>query len=87
MTQIDYRENRWGHSIYLDRPSIGQVDGAPQFSGCLFSSARVNVGTELVLSMKSGRPAVFLVDEIRSCNDPEDMYFFKAHPVRYLEDQ
>lgn len=90
---IDYRTMTWGHTVSLKKdPEQKHESGAPIYSGHMFYGAwafrgreEVKAGTELIIKMASGLPAVFELIEVRPAGDPDDMYFFTAYPVRYLE--
>lgn len=87
-TRIDYRSSGWGHTISLKRTAVTHESGEPIFAGYLFSGIKKpKVGTEVVVPMGSGRPAVFELTEVRWCQDPTDMYFVKARPMHYLDEE
>jgi hypothetical protein len=92
---IDYRVTGWGHTCALKRdPKQIHESGAPIYTGHMFygdliftGREVVQVGTELIIKMASGRPVVLQLTEVRPAGDPLDMYFISAYPVRYLEEE
>lgn len=89
---IDYRKQAMGHACSLQRenPERTHESGAPILSGYLFygwpGTEKVEVGTQFILMMASGKPAVFELIKVDRKLDPHDMYLVEAYPVCYLED-
>jgi len=85
--RFDCSKNFWGHACHLDNDTKTIVDNEWVFfdvSGHLTPIPRV--GDEVIISMASGKAAVFVFTEVEPCRDPKDMYFGKVVGIGYLED-
>lgn len=79
----DYREQGWGHACTLQRKA-GPEDNL--FRGMIFGDG-IEVGDTILLKMKSGKIAIFQIDELTwSGEDPGDQYFIESgHFTGYKE--
>ncbi len=83
----DFRSSNqyWGHRLTINKSYGDEKTGnLADCDGHVTPSARV--GDQVILSMDSGKDAVWVFLEVENTRDPTDMFFAKIGLLGYLED-
>lgn len=84
--QYDYTNQHWGHSCQLKRTGDVAEDGAPIFSGHVFSCIPLGCGDEIHLDSRHGGVIAYELTTVTWPGDPRDLYMVEAIPVRYVKE-
>lgn len=83
----DFRSSNqyWGHALIITKSYGDEKTG--NLADCNgHVTPRAKVGDQVILSMDSGKDAVWVFLEVKNRNDPKDMFFAKIGVLGYLED-